>query len=437
MEFIIGYLKSCYPTFLILVAITLVVLVNRGAKIQKIGLIYIMTIFTFILSLLEYSEKWIDANNLSCLLLYYKAMLIYWLYPALTMILMFVICDVKYRAFIAIPQMVNMIITAIDVTGTGFVYRYSTGHAWHGGPLRYLPFAVEDFYVFLIAFFSIKLLRGKNKSKGIIVGFIVATLLIGEYLLIRQGMDSIHVPVVLAVITFTYYFYLAGIQHLETREELNESLLALERNRCNLLLAQIRPHFINSNLAVIRSLCYEDPEKAVEMIDHFSGYLRENIKQIDDMQLVPFEKEMESVDNYLYLECQRFPDRIEVIRDIRTTGFYVPSLAVQTIVENAIRHGISMKGVKGTIRIATEELDEEFTIKVEDDGKGFDVAGMDPDGVHHVGIKNVRDRFERILGGKVVVESTVGKGTVVTFHIPAKTGSRSLQESHRSRGSHL
>lgn len=64
-------------------------------------------------------------------------------------------------------------------------------------------------------------------------------------------------------------------------------------NKSNLLLAQIRPHFINSNLAVIRSLCYEDSEKAVEMIDHFSTYLRENIKQIDDERLVPFDNEME------------------------------------------------------------------------------------------------------------------------------------------------
>lgn len=417
MEFVREYLNTCYPTLLLLGAIVLVTLVNRGARIQKIGLIYTMTIFTFLLSILEYSEKWIDAKHLSYRLLYYKSMLIFWLYPALTLVLLFIIWDVRHKVLLAIPQVVTMVVAAIDVTGTGFIYWYGANHGWYRGPLGRLPFAVEDFYILLIAFFSIKLLRGKDKSKGIIVGFIVIALLIGEYLLLH-GMSSVQMPAILAAITFIYYFYLAAIQHLETREELNESLLALERNRCNLLLAQIRPHFINSNLAVIRSLCYEDPEKAVEMIDSFSGYLRGNMKQIDDMQLVPFEQEMESVANYLYLENQRFPGRIEVIKDIKVTDFPVPPLAVQTIVENAVRHGISMKGIKGTIRISTDESEEEITIRIEDDGRGFDIAAADLDGIRHVGIKNVRDRFERILNGRVDVESEEGKGTVVTFHIP-------------------
>ncbi len=154
------------------------------------------------------------------------------------------------------------------------------------------------------------------------------------------------------------------------------------------------------------------------MIDHFSGYLRENIQQMDDMRLVPFEKEMESVDNYVYLEMQRFPDRIEVIKDFAIQDFSVPPLSIQTIVENAIRHGISMKKSKGIIRISTEEKDGNIIIKVEDDGKGFDAANTEYDGVKHVGIKNVKDRYRRILNGEVTVESEEGRGTVVTFTIP-------------------
>ena len=70
------------------------------------------------------------------------------------------------------------------------------------------------------------------------------------------------------------------------KDELYERERELESNKVNLLMSQIRPHFINSNLAVIRSLCYEDTDKAVEMIDHFSEYLRESMQQIDDMRLV-------------------------------------------------------------------------------------------------------------------------------------------------------
>ena len=197
-----------------------------------------------------------------------------------------------------------------------------------------------------------------------------------------------------------------------------ESQLALERNKNNLLLAQIKPHFINSNLAVIRSLCYEEPEKAVEMIDHFSGYLRENIQQIDDMQLVSFEKEMESVDNFVYLEMQRFPNRIEIVKDIQIKDFEIPPLSVQTIVENAIRHGISMTGEKGTVRISTIEKPDNIIVKIEDNGKGFDIESVDFDGINHVGIKNVANRLKRILGGKIKVDSEIGYGTTVTFYIP-------------------
>ncbi len=208
-----------------------------------------------------------------------------------------------------------------------------------------------------------------------------------------------------------------------------ESQLALERNKNNLLLAQIKPHFINSNLAVIRSLCYEKPEKAVEMIDHFSGYLRENIQQIDDMQLVSFEKEMESVDNFVYLEMQRFPNRIEIVKDIQIKDFEIPPLSVQTIVENAIRHGISMTGEKGTVRISTIEKPDNIIVKIEDNGKGFDIDSVDFDGINHVGIKNVANRLKRILGGKIKVDSEIGYGTTVTFYIPKERANGSFLET--------
>ena len=249
------------------------------------------------------------------------------------------------------------------------------------------------------------------------MAFCMVTIIFAQFLT-NFDMPSIYLPTIIAIEILVYYFYIAAIQYNENKDALVESELALERNRNNLLLAQIKPHFINSNLAVIRSLCYEEPEKAVEMLDHFSGYLRENIQQIDDMQLVSFEREMESVDNFVYLEMQRFPDKIEVIKDIRVNDFFVPPLSVQTIVENAIRHGISMTGKKGTVRISTLAKDNNIIVKIEDNGKGFDVDSVEFDGINHVGIKNVANRLKRILNGKIKVESEVGYGTTVTFYIP-------------------
>ena len=401
----------------LLTIIVMVELTKRSGIFEKTGRIYIMVLLTFALSLLEFAEIWIDEHNLNYRLLFYKAMLIYSLYPMVALLFYYFTSDVKHKFLIFIPQLINIIINVLDLFGTRLIYYYYEDHGYEGGPLNFLPFAVEIFYVVLIGVYSVRILNGKNKSKGIIMAFCMVTIIFAQFLT-NFDMPSIYLPTIIAIEILVYYFYIAAIQYNENKNALVESELALEGNRNNLLLAQIKPHFINSNLAVIRSLCYEEPEKAVEMLDHFSGYLRENIQQIDDMQLVSFEREMESVDNFVYLEMQRFPDKIEVIKDIRVNDFFVPPLSVQTIVENAIRHGISMTGKKGTVRISTLAKDDNIIVKIEDNGKGFDVDSVEFDGINHVGIKNVANRLKRILNGKIKVESEVGYGTTVTFYIP-------------------
>ena len=401
----------------LLTIIVMVELTKRSGIFEKTGRIYIMVLLTFALSLLEFAEIWIDEHNLNYRLLFYKAMLIYSLYPMVALLFYYFTSDVKHKFLIFIPQLINIIINVLDLFGTRLIYYYYEDHGYEGGPLNFLPFAVEIFYVVLIGVYSVRILNGKNKSKGIIMAFCMVTIIFAQFLT-NFDMPSIYLPTIIAIEILVYYFYIAAIQYNENKDALVESELALERNRNNLLLAQIKPHFINSNLAVIRSLCYEEPEKAVEMLDHFSGYLRENIQQIDDMQLVSFEREMESVDNFVYLEMQRFPDKIEVIKDIRVNDFFVPPLSVQTIVENAIRHGISMTGKKGTVRISTLAKDNNIIVIIEDNGKGFDVDSVEFDGINHVGIKNVANRLKRILNGKIKVESEVGYGTTVTFYIP-------------------
>ncbi|MBQ9199973.1 MAG: histidine kinase [Lachnospiraceae bacterium] len=415
---IVEYLRNCYPTVMALLTIIVMVeLTKRSGIFKKTGRIYIMVMLTFALSLLEFAEIWIDEHNLNYRLLFYKAMLIYSLYPMVALLFYYFTSDVKHKFLIFIPQLINIIINVLDLFGTRLIYYYYEDHGYEGGPLNFLPFAVEIFYVVLIGVYSVRILNGKNKSKGIIMAFCMVTIIFAQFLT-NLDMPSIYLPTIIAIEILLYYFYIAAIQYNENKDALVESELALERNRNNLLLAQIKPHFINSNLAVIRSFCYEEPEKAVEMLDHFSGYLRENIQQIDDMQLVSFEREMESVDNYVYLEMQRFPDKIEVIKDIKVKDFFVPPLSVQTIVENAIRHGISMTGKKGTVRISTLAKDDNIIVKIEDNGKGFDVDSIEFDGINHVGIKNVANRLKRILNGKIKVESEVGYGTIVTFYIP-------------------
>lgn len=206
----------------------------------------------------------------------------------------------------------------------------------------------------------------------------------------------------------------------KVNEELAKKELETVQSKTGLLLGQIRPHLIYNCLGIIRGLCVEDTEKAVDMIDHFSGYLRSSLSIMDREQCISFRQEMELVENYLFMEQQRFPDSIEVELDIKEEHFEVPPLSVQPIVENAVRHGIRARREKGKIRIATESTETDYRIVISDDGAGFDPAVKKQDGRSHVGMENVARRLEYMAHGHMEVESRIGQGTTVTLVIPKK-----------------
>jgi len=416
------FFQNGYLTLIINLALIIMVFSNRSVRIKKGsgGLIFIASGLTLLLSFFEYLEQWCDTYHKSYHILYYKAAAVYILYPLITLIILY-LAGVQRKLLIAMPQFLVTGFALVDLSElTGFIYRYEEDHTYAAGPLHWMPFWVETIYILLLIIQSVKALRSGDRAFGMIVAYMSGSCLF-SILLVREGVLSNQaIPTVVAIELFIYYYYLTAIRYREMEEALSAEQLELERSKSNLLMAQIRPHFINSNLAVIRSLCYEDSEKAVEMIDHFSTYLRENIKQINDRTLVSFEKEMESVDNYLYLEMQRFQDRIQVKKELTVTDFEVPPLSIQTIVENAIRHGISMTGRQGTVTIKTRERDGNLIISVGDDGKGFDVSAMHFDGVAHVGIKNVTDRYQNLLSGSVNIESAIGEGTLVTICFPRR-----------------
>lgn len=418
MALFLEYLKYNYPTLLLIAATIIMSLMRKGAKIKEIVNIYVMLAMTFALSVLEYVEIWIDESGADYRLLYYKAMLVYWLYPMILLFLIYTV-GVKHKLLIAIPQLILMILTAVDLTGTCIIYAYSETHVYTGGPLTSFPFIVEDIYIIIFGILTVRTLGEKNNTKSAAIIFIVVTLIAAQ-LLLDHGMPNEYVPCIISGEILVYYFYLAAIEYMNIQQSLTRRELELEKSKTDLLLSQMRPHFINGNLSAIRGLCYEDAEKAVEMLDHFSEYLGERIKLADNEKLISFCKEMESVDNYLYLEMQRFPGRINVEKDIQIRDFKIPPFAVQTIVENAVKYGISKTGKRGTIKIRTytEPADRYIVLCIEDDGSGFDTSSVDFGSIEHVGIKNTRERVQRLLGGKLEIESEVDRGTRVLMYIP-------------------
>lgn len=199
----------------------------------------------------------------------------------------------------------------------------------------------------------------------------------------------------------------------------------LLQERIAKLVSQVQPHFLYNSLLAIANLCTDDAELAKEETLNFARYLRENMDSINMEGTIPFRDELRHTKYYLSMDKLRFKERLKVEYRLKTVDFAIPPLTLQTVVENAVRHGIMKKAKGGLVIIATEENDTEWVVKVSDDGIGFNTEDRTlRDGVRHVGIHNVEQRLEWLCGGKLEISSVEGSGTVVTIRLPKEGGRR-------------
>lgn len=192
----------------------------------------------------------------------------------------------------------------------------------------------------------------------------------------------------------------------------------LTRSRVAVMLAQIQPHFIYNALATIKALCAENPEAAEDAIAHFAKYLRGNMDSLSKEDLIPFRKELEHLENYIYIVRLRFGDRISFVWDIKAEGFRLPALSVQPLVENAVRYGSAVGSGGSVVRISASSDRSGATVTVEDDGSGIDFENRGSDERTHIGIENTRNRLAQMCGGTLTIENLSGKGVKAVIFIP-------------------
>ncbi|MCY6371290.1 sensor histidine kinase [Clostridium ganghwense] len=192
------------------------------------------------------------------------------------------------------------------------------------------------------------------------------------------------------------------------------------------LQAQINPHFLFNALNTITSFVRINPNKARELIINLSTYLRYNL-EIGDTP-VDIYKEMEQVKAYIEVEKARFGEKLNVIYDIDDNiDIKIPSLIIQPIVENSVKHGILKNDKKGTIKIEIKKVDnEKVKVSIEDDGIGISQEVIDK--VYEgsmkeskIGISNVNNRLKYIYGRGLQIER-LKKGTKTTFIIEQLKG---------------
>ena len=230
-------------------------------------------------------------------------------------------------------------------------------------------------------------------------------------------------------IVFLFYYLALHVQLSQQLDE--EKEIKLKEQRMSLMLSQIQPHFLYNTLNTITALCRIKPKLAEETIIKFSKYLRENMYNMGEKNIQLFSKELEHTNIYLDIEKLIFGDRVKVEYDIKTDDFNMPTLTLQPIVENAVKHGICNKIEGGILKISTEKKGKDHIITISDNGIGFEMEKALNDGKKHLGIHNVRERLKSIINAELEITSFVGIGTTVKIIIPGKRKTVKLESGKR------
>ena len=233
--------------------------------------------------------------------------------------------------------------------------------------------------------------------------------------LLTYGIGLICTSLVISTLLIYGNFY------VERGHELSSKSAEIVEQNVTMMLSQIQPYFLYTSLGSIARIEGNPPETKAALND-FSRYLKGNLSTILQKSAIPFRKEMEHVQTYIGLEKLRFKEKLRINYDIQSVDFDIPALTLQMLVENAIKHGVTIKEEGGTVDVRTYDRDGEHVIIVSDDGVGFDTSVPPSDESRsHVGIVNVRERLNEMMGGTLEIQSEIGKGTVATVRIPMNT----------------
>ena len=209
---------------------------------------------------------------------------------------------------------------------------------------------------------------------------------------------------------------------IELKLEEQERLLLQARMAA--LQNQINPHFLFNTLNTISSLVRFDPDMAREMILKLATILRRLLNSTDSF--VSLQEEVAFIDNYLDIEVVRFGrDKLRVVKELdpATLDVMVPSMILQPLVENSIKHGLAPKVEGGSITLRSRLIKSRLVIEVEDDGVGMGtIQFVAPNGIPGAGIgmANVAERLKVLYGdaAKVIIDGREGGGTLVRLRLP-------------------
>ncbi|RJP26526.1 MAG: hypothetical protein C4527_15310 [Candidatus Omnitrophota bacterium] len=231
-----------------------------------------------------------------------------------------------------------------------------------------------------------------------------------------------------------YFTLLGGIHafnyyHKFREKELTASRLEaqLAQTQLHVLKMQLHPHFLFNTLNSISSLIYENAEAADEMIEQLSELLRYSLQNIGTQE-TELNHELDFVNRYLAIEQIRFSDRLIVENDIdaNTLDAIVPTMILQPLVENSIRHGIARHNATGKISIHAHKNNQSLHLEIHDNGPAFSSESVQTSS-SGVGLTNTQKRLEQLYGTSfsLYTSSTANGEYVVRIEIPFQTERKS------------
>ena len=182
------------------------------------------------------------------------------------------------------------------------------------------------------------------------------------------------------------------------------------------LRAQLHPHFLFNALNAVTSLIRRDPDAAEQTLGNLSDLLRRSL-EVTERQLVPLSREIDFVERYIAIQHVRYGERLRTAIEVEpaVAGVLVPSMILQSLVENAVRHSIARRE-GGSIVVSARAENGDVVIRVADDGEG---TGGEPEDGFGIGIANARARLEHLFAGRGSIFITEQPGSfAVDLRVP-------------------
>jgi two-component system LytT family sensor kinase len=206
---------------------------------------------------------------------------------------------------------------------------------------------------------------------------------------------------------------------IEMNLERHQQLLL--RARMDALSSQINPHFLFNTLNTVSALIRIDPDSARGVVLKLSNILRRLLRKHETF--VPLREELAFIDDYLDIEVARFGrDNLDIVKEIgaETLEIFIPSMLLQPVVENSLKHGLASRLEGGKIHLRTSNRDGRLHIEIQDNGVGISDEKMPHVYVEGIGLSNVRERLRVLYGDdfRLDIQSQEGQGTIIHIDVP-------------------